>query len=84
MLRLPACPEATLLGAALLAGVGAGVYRDAADALRQTTRAPAATYLPDPERHQRYRLLFAEGYLPLQQPLRQIAARLNATGALPS
>ncbi len=37
-LRVPAVTEAACLGAALLAGMGSGVYRDAADAVQRTVR----------------------------------------------
>jgi sugar (pentulose or hexulose) kinase len=65
-------PEATLLGAALLAGVGAGVYTDHAAALAAARRAPAEVIEPDPHRHARCRELFEHGYLRLQAPLREL------------
>jgi xylulokinase len=45
----PAVTEAACLGAALLAGVGAGVYPDAVQAGASVFK-PARTFLPDPER----------------------------------
>ncbi len=47
-------PEVTLLGAAILAGIGAGIYRDAADALSGMDF-PMTAYEPDGERHEAYR-----------------------------
>ncbi len=67
--------ETTLLGAALLAGLGAGVYRDEAelaDQLRATSgeagainallAAAAQRYQPDPQRRQAYRRLYDNGF----------------------
>jgi len=39
--EVPHAPEASAFGAALLAGVGAGVYSDIADAVRRTVRVRA-------------------------------------------
>ena len=47
-------PEITLLGAAILAGIGAGVYRDERDALSRMTF-PLTVYEPDMGRHAGYR-----------------------------
>ncbi|HUT63604.1 MAG TPA: FGGY-family carbohydrate kinase, partial [Anaerolineae bacterium] len=46
-------PEITLLGAAILAGIGAGVYRNADDALSRMSF-PMTVYEPDRERHEVY------------------------------
>ncbi len=62
-------PEATLLGAAIIAGVGAGLWKDhqmALGGLRQTT---ARTIESDPARHQIYRRLFEQGFEPLGRSL---------------
>lgn len=69
--------EATLRGAALLAGVAAGVYADAGEALAQCPPQPSYTLSPHPSRHTQYRRLFEEGYCRLQQPLRQTLTRLS-------
>ena len=47
-------PEVTLLGAAILAGIGAGLYRDADDALSRMSF-PMTVYEPDSERHEAYK-----------------------------
>lgn len=61
--------EATLLGAAMIAGIGAGVYADVSTALA-AVKQPAATVIqPDPRRHEIYRQIFETGYQELQQPL---------------
>lgn len=49
--------ESTLLGAALLAGVGGGVYRDANEAM-EAIRLPMETVEPNMENHKRYRELY--------------------------
>jgi xylulokinase len=54
----PAVTEAACLGAALLGGVGAGVYADAAQAVTQVLHL-TRTYQPDPERAARYERLYA-------------------------
>jgi len=43
---VPAIEEATPLGAAILAGIGVGVYQDVEDAYNQVNK-PGETYLPD-------------------------------------
>jgi len=53
---LPACTDASF-GAALLAGVGTGVYRDAADAVARTVHV-AARHAPDPANRALYDDLF--------------------------
>ena len=45
--------EATPLGAAILAGIGVGIYRDEQDACEHVCR-PGKTYEPDLERSGRY------------------------------
>ncbi|HEX4359891.1 MAG TPA: FGGY family carbohydrate kinase [Pseudonocardia sp.] len=58
-------PEATVLGAALLAAVAAGIFRDLDEAVRHSVRLAAETYEPDPraqavygDAYGRYRALF--------------------------
>jgi sugar (pentulose or hexulose) kinase len=69
-LEIPAVPEATLLGAALLAGIGRGLYANEAEAIAATRRPPLATIEPDNGRHAAYQQRYREGYLALQEPLR--------------
>ena len=58
-----ASPEVTLLGAAILAGIGAGLYSDEQDALSRM-EFPLTVYEPDSDRHGEYddwyRCVFAE------------------------
>jgi xylulokinase len=69
-LEVPPMPEATLLGAALLAGLGSGVFADEQSALAARPVSTSETILPDASRNQAYRTIFEQGYLPLQAPLR--------------
>lgn len=78
-LVLPGIPEATLLGGALAAGVGAGVYADARQAVEAAKRGMAADGIaerviaPSAEWSGTYRALYEEGFEPLQAPLRAFA-----------
>lgn len=63
--------EATLLGAALVAGVGCGVYRDAAEALAMAARRPSARVEPDAGRQQIYAARFEHDFAPWQRQLTQ-------------
>lgn len=56
--EVPAIEEATPLGAAILAGIGVGLYRDEKDAYEQVYR-PGITYMPDPGRTAQYAEWFA-------------------------
>jgi xylulokinase len=63
--------EATLLGAALLAGIGAGMYTDAHKAAECLAAYGLERFEPDPTRHEAYQQLFERGFLPLQDALRE-------------
>ena len=56
-IEVPAVEEATPLGAAILAGIGVGLYKDEQDAFEQVYK-PGITYQPDPQLTAQY----AEGY----------------------
>ena len=81
--------EAALLGAALLGGVGAGLYADPEAALRAlatapeapAAAAPGAAFLPDPVRHAAHLRLLEGGYVALQEPLRRYYASLGSANA---
>ncbi|MCR4763959.1 MAG: autoinducer-2 kinase [Lachnospiraceae bacterium] len=51
--RVPVVREATALGAAILAGVGVGIYPDAAEGAARCVRWDK-TYTPDPDNHRIY------------------------------
>lgn len=62
-------PEATLLGAALVAGIGSGLYAGESEAFDGLCLNPVEVFLPDRERHAIYRRLYEQGYLRLQEAL---------------
>ncbi|MBN1146463.1 MAG: hypothetical protein JXA78_04355 [Anaerolineales bacterium] len=62
--------EATLQGAALLAGLGAGIYADQDDVAASLARQPVGLYLPREQYHRIYQHLYEQGFLVLQEALR--------------
>lgn len=62
-------PEATLLGAALVAGIGSGMYANDAEAFNGLSLKPVEVFPPDRERHAIYRRLYEQDYLPIQEVL---------------
>lgn len=75
-IEVPEVEEATPLGAAILAGIGVGVYKDEQDAYAQVAR-PARIYEPDAETHARYLERFAL-YQKLYPALREINHQISA------
>lgn len=75
----PAITEATALGAALLAGLGCGIYSslDELVALAATCVAAGWTVHPDAGRHNVYRRLYETGYEPVGQALRGSAGEMR-------
>ncbi len=71
----PQLEEAVPLGAALLAGIGAGVYRDELDAFEQTYR-PGRVYEPDPKLVDEYRDRYAT-YEQIYPALRDVHRRVH-------
>jgi sugar (pentulose or hexulose) kinase len=70
ILTIPEINEATLLGAALTAGLGCGVYSSMEEIQSVISRQKTAEITPNIERHDVYTHYYEEGYLQLQQPLR--------------
>ncbi|MGE5482954.1 MAG: FGGY-family carbohydrate kinase [Bacteroidota bacterium] len=68
---VPVVQEAALLGAAMLAGLGVGLYRNVAEAVVRTTQG-AVTYAPDPERRA-FWVSAQERYNSMRQTLLQLA-----------
>ncbi|MBP2627040.1 MAG: Xylulokinase [Firmicutes bacterium] len=69
-------PEVVTLGAAMLAGVGAGVYQDPADAVRKTRR-DDKFYKPDMKKHARYRAIFNQVYQEIYPALQEINHKID-------
>lgn len=65
----PPIAEATLLGAALCAGAGAGVYASMDEAAEVSAGLDASVIHPDEARHAEYRRLYETGYAPLAESL---------------
>jgi sugar (pentulose or hexulose) kinase len=63
--------DATVLGAALVAGLGEGIFADAAQAASVVAAGRHTRLQPRFDVHQRYARLYEEGYLIFQAPLRQ-------------
>lgn len=73
-LELLTMPESTLLGAALLAGTGCGIFGDPKEVLRserldRMVQTEFETVLPDPERFRQYQSCY-DYFMSLQEPLR--------------
>jgi xylulokinase len=68
-------PEAVAVGAALLAGVGSGLFPNAAEAASGVRRT-GTSYEPDPAEHATYEPLFQEAYRSLYPALKPVFARL--------
>jgi sugar (pentulose or hexulose) kinase len=68
-LTIPEISEATLLGAALLAGIGAGIYQINNGYIDKLISFEHQTIHPDEERHQIYRDLYEQKYLKFQDSM---------------
>lgn len=73
---VPQVIDAPVLGAAIIAGVGAGVYDGFVTGARQMTR-PCDIYQPDPTQHAQYAALYGV-YRDLYPQLRSMYSRLNS------
>jgi xylulokinase len=69
-------PEATALGAGILAAAGSGLFPDVTTAAAAMTNVSPHFYQPDPERHAFYSRLFDEVYVQLYPALRTSLAKL--------
>ncbi len=76
-IEVPTSSEAALLGAGLLAGIGIGLYPDSSSALSSFQITPEKVYQPIESRHQTYQALYQDGFLPLQNPLREVNKKVN-------
>ncbi len=71
-LTVPRIYEATALGAALLAGVGAKIYSGHDEATRVTSSCNKDEFIPDPDRSQLYIEIYQRVYLPLSDYLQDL------------
>ncbi|HEU5139649.1 MAG TPA: FGGY family carbohydrate kinase [Bacillales bacterium] len=68
-LSIPAYSEATLLGAAVVAGIGCGVYADEEEAMTSLRQSKSVVVRPNLDHHQAYRKMYETGYKALEEPL---------------
>ncbi len=78
VIEVPALSEATLLGAALVAGIGSGLYKDKKEARSSLVNSPGAIYHPNSSNHLKYTQLYHDGFLALQKPIRDISKKLSS------
>ena len=71
--------EAALLGAALVAGIGCGVYSDEKEARAFLISSAGPIYQPNGTQNRIYQQLYQEGFLPFQNPLRDISSKITST-----
>lgn len=69
-------PEAVTLGAAMLAGLGTGIYKDSNDAVKRT-RSNQKVYQPDMARHKEYRTFFEDIYQNVYPVLRELNHKID-------
>jgi xylulokinase len=78
VIEVPQIEEATPLGAAILAGIGVGLYRDEQDAFERVYR-PGQVYEPDPRLTEQYAARFAV-FAQIYPALRDLNKRLQDVG----
>ena len=71
VLELPPLAQATMLGAAMAAAIDCGVYASAEEAAKAVQTDEQRVVEPDANQHAAYRSLYENGFVSLQQPLRQ-------------
>lgn len=77
-IAVPSSDTATTLGAAILAGVGTGVYKDFDEAVKRTVRINRR-HQPDMENHLRYKKNY-QTYLKLYEQLKGLMAETKGEG----
>ena len=77
-IEVPTLSDATLLGAALVAGIGSNLYDDEAQARTSFLNSPGVFFHPNRSHHQLYQQVYHEGFVPLQEPLRTISKILSS------
>ncbi|MCE5285965.1 MAG: xylulose kinase [Pelosinus sp.] len=69
-------PEVVTLGAAMLAGLGAGIYKDSADAVQQVDRREVV-FEPDMVNHQKYRAIYEGVYKHLYSSVKELNHKID-------
>jgi xylulokinase len=65
LIKVPQIIETTAYGAALLAGIGAGVYKNADEAIKVSSNQPMKEFTPQSELNKIYEEIFHTVYIPL-------------------
>lgn len=76
-IEAPAIHEATLLGAALVAGIGIGLFADPQEAISAVQKNPGHSYKPNFSQNKTYQRIYQEGFVTLQAPLRRTSKNLS-------
>ena len=76
-IEAPAIHEATLLGAALVTGIGIGLFADPQEAISTVQKNPGHSYKPNFSQNKTYKRIYQEGFVPLQAPLRRTSQNLS-------
>jgi len=71
IIEVPQIEEATPLGAAMVAGIGVGIYKDFKDAY-QKVKKPSKKYIPDPSKHEKYSRYYKHVYSKIYHTLKKI------------
>ncbi len=71
-ITIPKINEATLMGAAMLAGLAKGIYQDEADMLDVIDQIKKEEIQPNSSLYKKYKNVYQNGYLKLQDPIRQL------------
>lgn len=64
--------EAVMLGAAMVAGWGAGIFGSLQEAATAMAKPATGVYSPEQQRHDRYADIFEQTFLKVQEPIRQL------------
>jgi xylulokinase len=72
-----AVPEASTLGAAMLAAVGSGAFPELDTAAQEMSRAASEVFQPYPAAQAQYERLYQQAYLPLYPAIREINRNLS-------
>jgi xylulokinase len=78
IIEVPTLSDATLLGAALVAGIGSDLYDDEGQARTSFLNSSGINFHPNRSHHQLYQQVYHEGFVPLQEPLRTISKILSS------
>jgi xylulokinase len=76
-IAVPDIEEAALLGAAQIAGIGIGLYTYPQAAVSMMRGTSQSVYHPDDSKNHDYKRLYQNGFLPLQNPLREVYKNIN-------